>query len=171
MTKIIKMEEEKKDHRDLLKNKEKELVKLEKELQDKKYLVDINTKENKDKLLNFIETKAEWKFTESLGVIESYTRIKDTQFKNKCIKLGSLEIEAIYYFLSKYEAKGLAEAENFVKILKPITRAIEAIRKDQQKRDALNLSINSLKDSIAKEGLKEADNNKKEDNKKEDNEK
>ena len=117
---------------------EKELETIKKEIESKKYLLDLDKKDLQT-LNNFITTSAPWKFTESLGILEVEKEMK------KAIKEGklfttSVAIEAIYYYMSKVEGKGktpdatsFKKAEDYIRILKGITGAMEKVKIDNEK--------------------------------------
>jgi hypothetical protein len=117
---------------------EKELTDLENEMAAKKYLVDIS-KDDVKMLDNFIKEDAPWKFTESLGIVEVEKSLKEA-VKDGKIFTTSLAIEAIYYYMSKVEGKGktpnatsFKKAEDYIRILKGITSAMEKVKVDNEK--------------------------------------
>jgi hypothetical protein len=117
---------------------EKELVDLENEMSSKKYLVDI-VKDDVKMLDSFIKDDAPWKFTESLGIIEVEKALKEA-VKDGKIYTTALAIEAIYYYMSKVEGKGktpnasaFKKAEDYIRILKGITGAMEKVKVDSEK--------------------------------------
>lgn len=121
-----------------LETAEKELMDLEKEMSSKKYLVDLS-KDDVKMLDNFIKTDAPWKFTESLGIIEVEKSLKEA-VKDGKIYTSALAIEAIYYYMSKVEGKGktpdatsFKKAEDYIRILKGITGAMEKVKIDNEK--------------------------------------
>lgn len=131
-----------------LKTAREELEALNLEAKDKKFAVGISTTEARDVLIDFVENKAKWKFTESLGVIEALKSIRKENVKSEAIFLGALEIEAIYYFMSKHEGTGEKEALEFHKILKPITDALSKLRDFSQQRQILEARISGLEQGL-----------------------
>jgi len=154
-TKVVKLETTEPTPRKLTPDQEERLKKAHEELDslnkgsaDKKYAVGISSNEIKDVLVDFIVNKAQWKFTESLGIIESLKTLRKESVKSGAIMLGALEIEAIYYFMSKHEGKGEAEAVEFHKILKPITDVLAKLREDSQYKQILEARISGLEQGL-----------------------
>jgi hypothetical protein len=118
---------------------QKKISRLEKEVKE---LKDLNSKkvyavkfslENLNSLIQFIENECEWSQTESLGVIEIHkelSRIKKEGVKDNTIFLNALPLEATHYFISKSKGKGLTEAQNFIQLYKPLSIAVEEVKKD-----------------------------------------
>jgi cell division protein FtsB len=131
-----------------LKQAKEELDQLNLGAKDKKYAVGISTDEAKNVLVDFVANKAKWKFTESLGIIEALKTIRKENVKSGAIMMGALEIEAIYYFMSKHEGTGEAEALEFHKILKPITDSLAKLREDSQNRQILEARISGLEQGL-----------------------
>ena len=72
---------------DALEAAERELSKLHEETSNKKFLLDVNANDLK-LLKNYFVQHAQWKFKESLGIIEIEKKL------NEAIKEGSLFIKA-----------------------------------------------------------------------------
>ena len=86
-------------------------------------------------LIDFVEKNAEWSQTESLGVIEVHkilTGLKKEGVKDNTIFIESLPLEATHYFLSKVRGKGLKEAQSFISLFKPISIALEEVKRDAE---------------------------------------
>jgi len=84
-------------------------------------------------LIDFVENNSEWSQTESLGIIEIHkilTGIKKEGVKDNTIFMESLPLEATHYFLSKVKGKGLKEAQSFISLFKPVSIALEEVKKD-----------------------------------------
>ncbi len=129
--------EQKKDYE----KAKKEFKEFRKSTENKKYSVNIKAKKNLDDLIIFITTKAMWKFTQCLGIIETTKTLRSVEIKSGAIFLGIVEIEAIYYFLSQYEGTGLENAEMFYGILKPINDALGYVREDNEKASKLEQKV------------------------------
>jgi archaellum component FlaC len=121
-----------------LEDAEKNLEKLRKEVEEAKYLVDLS-KNELTSLSNFIVNNAPWKFTESLGIIEVEKSMKRAVKEGK-LYTDAVAIEAIYYYLSKVEGNGkntnasaIASIDEYLKILKSITGAIERIKANTER--------------------------------------
>lgn len=121
-----------------LEQAEKQLESLKQEISTKKYLVDMK-KSDIELLLQFIITDAPWKFTECLGIKEVEKELKQC-IKSGKLFTGAIVIEASYYYLSKVEGKGnstntetFSHMEDYLRVLKAITNAIERIKMDSEK--------------------------------------
>jgi len=117
---------------------EQELEAIRKELESKKYLIDID-KTDIAKLADFIENDAPWKFTEALGIIEVEKDLAKAVKEGK-LYIGAIVIEAIYYYMSKVEGKGKTTGaiaftfvKDYIRILKAITGGMERAKADNEK--------------------------------------
>jgi len=102
-------------------------------------------------LINFVENHSEWSQTESLGVIEIYktlSGIKKEGVKDNTIFLGSLPLEATHYFLSKTRGKGLKEAQNFIDLFKPVSIALEEVKRDAEAIQSLEKDLVAAQQGI-----------------------
>jgi hypothetical protein len=102
-------------------------------------------------LINFVENHSEWSQTESLGVIEIHkilSGIKKEGVKDNTIFLGSLPLEATHYFLSKTKGKGLKEAQNFIDLFKPISIALEEVKRDAEAIQSLEKDLVAAQQGI-----------------------
>jgi hypothetical protein len=141
--------EQRKKLASLLENKLKD---FEKELDSKSYLIEGKTEIAKS-LLDFVINEAEWKFSESMGVLESVRQlesaVKDLESgKRKELLLPNLAIEAIYYFMTKKTGVGLASAQEYFKLLKPVTDALQRARIDKDKKDQLIKDLGTVQHAI-----------------------
>lgn len=102
-------------------------------------------------LIDFIEKNAEWSQTECLGVIEVHkilTGIKKEGVKDNTIFMGSLPLEATHYFLSKTKGKGLKEAQSFISLFKPVSIALEEVKKDAEAIQSLEKDLVAAQQGI-----------------------
>jgi hypothetical protein len=102
-------------------------------------------------LIDFIEKNAEWSQTESLGVIEVHkilSGIKKGGVKDNTIFIESLPLEATHYFLTKVRGKGLKEAQNFIALFKPISIALEEVKKDAEAIQSLEKDLVAAQQGI-----------------------
>lgn len=102
-------------------------------------------------LIDFIEKNAEWSQTESLGVIEVHkilSSIKKGGVKDNTIFIESLPLEATHYFLTKVRGKGLKEAQNFIALFKPISIALEEVKKDAEAIQSLEKDLVAAQQGI-----------------------
>jgi hypothetical protein len=102
-------------------------------------------------LIDFVENHSEWSQTESLGVIEIHktlSGIKKEGVKDNTIFLGSLPLEATHYFLSKTRGKGLKEAQNFIDLFKPISIALEEVKRDAEAIQSLEKDLVAAQQGI-----------------------
>jgi hypothetical protein len=125
----------------------------QKELETKKYIVEGGEK-TASAILNFLNIEAQWKFTEALGVIEATKQIEESAKaintgKTKELLVNSLALEAIYYFLTKVERKGLTDAKQFVNgLLKPVSDALGRIKQDRDSLDQMVRDRGTLESAI-----------------------
>lgn len=131
-----------------------ELENKVKELKDKSakkfYAVKISS-EVLSSLIEFVERDCEWTQTESLGVIEVYKTLIQTKkegVKDNTIFLNALPLEALHYFVSKTKGKGLKEAEKFISFYKPLSIALEDIKKDAKEIQDLEKDLTAAQQGI-----------------------
>lgn len=140
-----------------------QLAKVEEELEGKKYLIE-GGKDMGLALHAFIMHEAKWKFTEALGVIEVVKTLEsfNASKKEKDLMVGPLEIEALYYFMSKHEGVGLASAKSFIEMLRAVNPAKSRKEEDTKKYEQIVFRIQSLEHGIdpeeIKNGLEESEN-------------
>lgn len=128
---------------------------FQKELDTKKYLIE-GGKESAKKLYQFITEDATWKFTEALGIIEvEKVLIKFIQSADKELMLGPLEIEAIYWFLSKIEGVGFKEASRYYELLKLVNPAKARMDEARKEYETLQFKIASLEHGIDSDTIEE----------------
>ena len=135
------------------------LTALEADTKDKQYALKIGSEENLDNLVKFITEKAHWKFTEALGVQQVFKKLEECKrqkLKNGCIFISALEVDAIHYFLSKAEGFGLAEAEFFLSILKPMNETIKLLTADRKQLEKLTQQIAAYENGINIDGEESA---------------
>jgi|APGre2960657373_1045057.scaffolds.fasta_scaffold06528_6 hypothetical protein len=102
-------------------------------------------------LIDFVENHSEWSQTESLGVIEVHkilSGIKKEGVKDNTIFLASLPLEATHYFLSKTKGKGLKEAQSFIDLFKPISIALEEVKRDAESIQSLEKDLVAAQQGI-----------------------
>ena len=129
------------------------IEKTEKELSEKLYVIE-GKQDAVDRIIDFLKHRAEWKFTESLGVLECIKQIEDSRQKlkdgkTKELMTQSLALEAIYYFMTKVEGKGYTEAYDFVNnLLKPISDSLGRAKADRTALEQLVRDRGTLESSI-----------------------
>ena len=109
-------------------------------MEKKVYLVP-GKKNTAQSILAFLENDAKFAAHESLGIVKAHEDVTANLPKgNKEFYLGSLCIEAVAYYLSKYEGKGLADATSFKdNLFMPINEAMAAIQEDKNTAEQLQL--------------------------------
>lgn len=120
------------------------------ELRNKLYAVSMN-KETFEQYSEFIRSNSEWNSTEALGIVEinkALNRIEKEGIKDNMIYLNSLTLEASHYFVSKSKGRGLEDAQNFIKIYKPLDIALSDVKKDSMEIRDLEKEL-----SAAQQGL------------------
>jgi hypothetical protein len=105
-------------------------------------------------LHDFIQKDAQWKFTESLGIIEA-KRVLEEQVHSingkmtSELALGALTIEALYYFMTKEEGKGYLKASAFVNnLLRPVSEALNASKADREEINQMERDLGTLQDAV-----------------------
>lgn len=112
---------------------EKKLAEAKDKLAKKVYAVQFGNSDVIQKFVNFMNTSAEWREKESLGVIEIckiMAKLQKEGIKENIAYMGALPIEASHYFISKTSGRGLQEAEDFISMLKPFSQALESVKTD-----------------------------------------
>jgi len=137
---------------ELVKFLENKLSNLVAELETKEYPVngDVSFAEG---ILEFIETKAEWKFTEAMGIIESKNQLSDIVSKMHADKdaqfaVNNLLLEAIYYFLTKATGTGVKDAESYYRLLRPILDALGQAKNDREIKNQIEKDLGTLQSAI-----------------------
>jgi hypothetical protein len=140
---------------DMISKLSAKIKKSEETLSTKLYIIEGGL-ETADEIIHFLENEAQWKFSEALGVIEAARQVKEakkeiTNGKTKELLIGSLPLEAIYYFLTKVEGKGIAYATTYVNsLLKPISDALGRSKSDREKHDQLVRDRGTLEAALDK---------------------
>lgn len=130
-----------------------ELTKLKEKIEKTGYLVEGGEK-TAIAVGFWIENNASWKFTEAMGVIEATKQVRKAiedikKGKTKEFLLNNLSLEAIYYFVSKKEGKGLEEARNYYEgLLKPIADGLGRAKHDKDVVKDLEFKLASLENGI-----------------------
>jgi len=117
----------------------KEVEKFKKELETKKYLVDLKAVQVTN-LRNFITNDAKWKFMEALGIGEVDKNLSTAVDKHGKVFISAVTLEAIYYYLSKVEGTGqsvdatsIGTVDNYISILKALNAAKNSAAIDNEK--------------------------------------
>lgn len=132
----------------------KEFEDFDKELKTKVYPIKIENESNLDSLIDFIENQATWKNMEALGIIEVAKVLnveKTTGIKSGNIYIASLPIQALSFFLSKVEDKGIRNAERHIKFVKPVDEALKLIKLDNDKQNQMNNELAAAENGISVE--------------------
>ena len=106
-------------------------------------------------LYEFVFKDASWKFSESIGVIEAarilsseIEIIKDKKERENLL-LNAVTIEAIYYFLTKVEKKGVSSARDFLhNLYRPIYEALTSSKEDRDRINQMMRDLGTLQDAI-----------------------
>ena len=62
--------------------------------------------------------------------------------------MESLPLEATHYFLSKVKGKGLKEAQSYIDLFKPISIALEEVKKDAEAIQSLEKDLVAAQQGI-----------------------
>jgi hypothetical protein len=137
---------------ELVKFLENKLANLITELETKEYTINGGVDIAKG-ILEFIETKAEWKFTEAMGIVESKKQLTEIVSKLKADKKAkftahNLLLEAMYYFLTKVTGTGVKDAEAYYNLLKPILEALGEAKNDREIKNQIEKDLGTLQSAI-----------------------
>jgi len=137
------------DH-DKVKSIEDQIKNLKENNSKKVYAVKM-TAELLGNLINFIEKDAEWNQAEALGIIEIHkvlVKVKKGGVKDGTIFMEGLPLEATHYFISKSKGKGLREAEKFLDLYKPLSIALEEVKKDAEAIKSLEKDLVAVQQGL-----------------------
>lgn len=101
-------------------------------------------------LLSFMENKAKWTYVESKMVIQVYLDITNEIHNiepNGNIKLKSMDVEAINYFMQKHTEEGLETAMEFYEHCNNIVNALKPTQdfKNELEEDKREIEMNQWK--------------------------
>jgi hypothetical protein len=132
-------------------------------LNNKVYLIAGGKKTGKA-LMTFLENDAEWSAHEALGIVRAYDDIESGMEKKGKSKLflSPLCIEAIAYYISKANGRGLASAKKYKDtIFMPINEAMQRFNEDKKQLEELqetwNLAVQANTHNVNIENLTDAD--------------
>jgi hypothetical protein len=130
-----------------------EIQTLKENLEKKGYIVEGGIK-RAETLVDWLTNNAKWKFNESMGVIEAIRQIEVAaeairKGKTKELYLPNLCLEAVYYFISKVEGNGLAEAKFYVnELLKPVADGLGRAKVDKDSIEVKGFELASYENGI-----------------------
>ena len=119
-------------------------------------------------LLDFLETKAKWKFRNAFGIVTCIGVVKkgiERFSKTKGLYLRNIELQAIAYFVAQHEDVGSSYAEKYIKMVEPLFETMQEATKWRNKVELLRqkyiLYENSFEEQIPIEevNLKELSKN------------
>jgi hypothetical protein len=117
---------------------QKELDRMNAEVREKLYIVE-GGMATATYMLDYMKTRAKWKFSEAVGVIECVKELEAAIKKietRKELFLQILPLEAMWFFINKEEGCGLDEAITYRNmLLQPLADALGRAKAD---RDAIN---------------------------------
>lgn len=123
---------------------EKELDVIKTDMKNKVYPIKLEDEISLSALIDFIDNGATWKNMEALGIIEVSKALhaeKSKGLKSGNIFLQSLPVQALSFFLSKVEDKGVQRAERHIKFVKPLDEALKLIKQDTDKVNMLETKL------------------------------
>jgi len=130
-----------------------ELDKFKKDLETKKYLVDLKLEDIK-KLEGYISKEAAWKFTEALGIREVVNELGVCVTKGKLF-MSAISIEALYFYLSRIEGAGdtvnskfIESVDTYLTILKNINIVRNVIAQENEKLKEMEFITASRREGI-----------------------
>lgn len=130
---------------------EKALAEAKDRISKKVYAVKFESSGDLENFFSFMETGAEWREKEALGVIEIckvIDKAKKDGIKQQTLYMSALPLEASHYFLSKTSGKGLKEAKKFIGVLKPFSQSLESTKADASEIQGLEKEL-----AAAQQGL------------------
>jgi hypothetical protein len=131
----------------------KDLAELKEKIDKRGYLVEGGVTTGRA-LVDYLTNNASWKFTEAMGIMEAVKQVNQAidninKGKTKELLISNLSLEAIYYFVSKEEGKGLQQAAFYVEsLLKPVADALGRAKVDKDKQKDLEFKIASLEQGL-----------------------
>ena len=136
-----------------LENAEKDYKTLKERMDNAVYVIDID-KKSMDLLFDYIMKDAPWKFTECLGILEVEKELR-ANYKAGKFSGSPVALEAIYYYMSKVQGNGkftdfasFKSIEDYLKVLKPISAAIEMIKMDTEQLKKAEFIVSSRREGI-----------------------
>lgn len=139
----------------------KELIAFKEKIEKRGYIVEGGSKTG-ETVLEWLMNNASWKFTEAMGVMEAVKQVEKgladiKSGKSKEMLLNNLALEAIYYFVSKQEGKGLADATNYYEnLLKPVADALGRAKVDKDAVKDYEYKIASAENGLETDEISEA---------------
>lgn len=128
-----------------------ELDTFQKGMKDKLYSLKVSNEKTLSEFIDFVENKAEWKAMEALGIEQLSKKLSEAKIKGGFIFLGTLEIEALHYFLSKVTGKGLKSAENHLKMVRTVNDALKLVKADNTQLTKLESTVAAISNGIKME--------------------
>lgn len=121
---------------------------LKEENKKKVYGVEVKTEDTKTLILNYLSNDVEWRYMEAFGIPKIYDAIKKEKIKNGNVYITGLEVEALAFYLSKSNGKGMESAKNFLLMKDAIDAAYNLREADNRKENALMQNLEALKQGI-----------------------
>lgn len=141
----------------LIEQKKNELAQKREEHDKRHYVIGADLKIIK-KIHDFINTKAKWNYTECFGIVEidrmlneQIIKVESEQQKN--VFINAVALEAIHYFMKKYENIGLDSAKEYLSMFEPLAEALQRAQKEYETLQNLEFELASLEHGIDVENL------------------
>ena len=142
--------------KEALEKAQAELESYRKELEEKKYLADVNPAQIKS-ILDYVSNEAPWKFTEALGIKEVAKEMEACAKKGKLF-MNAISFEALYFYLSKIEGTGMSTTskhisslEDYLTILKAINVVRNVISHENEKLKEMEFVVASRAEGLEPE--------------------
>jgi hypothetical protein len=129
-----------------------EIETFKKGLETKVYALKIKDKNLLDKYIAFVEESAEWEGMQSLGIVELSSQLKDAKdepLKDGNMFLKSLAVQALNFFVNKMKGKGLAAAQYYLDMIRPVNEAMKQIKADTDHINGLEMKLAAAENGIA----------------------
>lgn len=148
MSETVKTPEElKKDTESQLEAAKKMFDTFKKDYKDKLYAIKAST-ESLAYTKNFMESESKFKGLDALGVIEVTKALDKKPIKDGVFFLKGLEVQALCYFMEKYEGQGRKNAVDYIEAYKPVAEALQLVKKDNDQFNDFTNKIAVLEESL-----------------------
>lgn len=115
---------------------------LVKEMQQREYTINFDSKKIFDRLLKFLEKDAPWQHTTATGLIMLYHNLREQKEITKdkewdgLINLRSANVAILWQMMTRMSGQGFFEARNFVELMasigEEVSKAVNQVQEDNQ---------------------------------------
>ena len=133
-----------------------ELEQFQLEMKDKLYSLKVSDEKTLAEIVNFVAHDAEWKGMEALGIEQLVKKLSTADIKGGFIFLGTLEVEALHYFLGKVSGKGIESAERHLKMVRIVNETLKLVKADNTHLTKLESTVAAISHGIKVDDSTEA---------------